>query len=694
MAEHQVNVGVPLRTSAGSLWQAISGRPLSTDLLDWPPDVFALTSLVLERSGAYRFALSPPAGRQWPPGSRSEWSTAVEAAGRTWSGVLDDPEEPAPPLLVSTMDAVVGAAATPLEELSSGADWDVCVALLTLHAIADEACAGLGVALTASDPDGCGYRGRARELLAQRGTLARVSQEAMLVLPKVRTPEAPGTSIRSMSRYVTTHGPTVAVRWHKLPARRRGTEPRADHVNFLLLPWPLRVRASDFRPIEGSTQRDADEPFGFFDFDPAEQLDLDRVDRMLVAARSEVDSIDVVCLPESAITEAELPPLEALLESHGVASLMAGVRRRRSQLDEFPANWAHCGLSPQLEKGRSQAIQSFGTGWFHVRQNKHHRWSLDAGQIYQYHLGGELHPAIRWWEAVNVPRRVLHFIEFGEGFTVVIMICEDLAQNDEVADLIRAVGPTGIMTPLLDGPQLTSRWSARYASVFADDPGSAVLTLSSWGLVDRCRPHGHDAARVVGLWKDPRNGFSEIPLESGAEGILLTACVSPAQRRSNDGRRPVQNAVDLYTVGQHQIRPEATGSQERTAVRQLSDPPPLNVDDLTILCGWAEALAEALAYAPSRVAAVMRDAGAGSSWRAALGLTEPSEPLRKAIQLMDDMVSNTAPDGDPLDAVLGVVSDDSAGAEDAITLLVRRVLLAALELREGRLRMEEARRTA
>jgi hypothetical protein len=126
---------------------------------------------------------------------------------------------------------------------------------------------------------------------------------------------------------------------------------------------------------------------------------------------------------------------------------------------------------------------------------------------------------MRWWEAVNVPRRVLHFIEFGEGFTVVVLICEDLAQNDEVADLIRAVGPTGIVTPLLDGPQLPSRWSARYASVFAHDPGSALLTLSAWGLADRCRPRGFDAAHVVGLWKDPSNGFNEIPLESGAQAF-------------------------------------------------------------------------------------------------------------------------------------------------------------------------------
>jgi hypothetical protein len=249
------------------------------------------------------------------------------------------------------------------------------------------------------------------------------------------------------------------------------------------------------------------------------------------------------------------------------------------------------------------------------------------------------------------------------------------------------------VTPLLDGPQLASRWSARYASVFADDPGSAVLTLSAWGLVDRCRPRGHDVSRVVGLWKDPSNGFDEIPLESGAQGILLTACVSPAPRSSNDGRRPVQNAVDLYAVGQHQIRPATTGRRDGEPVRQLSNPSPLNVDDLTILCGWAEAVAEALAYAPSRVAAVLGDAIAGSPWRAALGLNEPSDPLRKAIQLMNDVVSSTAATSDHFGAILAAVSDDNASAEDALTALVRRVLLAALELREGLRKREEYLRT-
>jgi hypothetical protein len=110
------------------------------------------------------------------------------------------------------------------------------------------------------------------------------------------------------------------------------------------------------------------------------------------------------------------------------------------------------------------------------------------------------------------------------------------------------------------------------------------------------------------------------------------------------------------------------------------------------LCGWAEAVAEALAYAPSRVAAVLGDAAAGSPWRATLGLNEPSDPLRNAIQLMADVVSNTAATSDHLGAVLAAVSDDIASAEDTLTGIVRRVLLAALELREGRRRHEQDHR--
>src|SRR5262249_20238204 len=227
-----------------------------------------------------------------------------------------------------------------------------------------------------------------------------------------------------------------------------------------------------------------------------------------------------------------------------------------------------------------------GEQWFHIRQNKHHRWSLDEAQILQYHLGGVLHPHIRWWEAMEVPRRTIHFVEHGDELVLVSLVCEDLAQIDSVAEVIRAVGPTAVFTPLLDGPQLSSRWAARYASVLADDPGSAVLTLTPYGMVQRSRPHQRDASQVVALWKDPLGGGREIPLEAGAQGILLTVSGARGTRRSADGRRPVANVTEEYPVAIHQVRAGNADSSRSNSQPVERAPRVLEDEDLTVLTGW------------------------------------------------------------------------------------------------------------
>src|SRR6187200_1022315 len=134
------------RATLASIWQAVSGAGFTHDLLEWPPDVFAVTNVLLGRSEAFRFALSPPAGVRWPPGGAADWSDAVVGAGRDWSAWVEDRRGSAPGLLVEGWSVVLERADLPLEDLAEGRDWPVCEALLTLHAIADEACAGLGSA--------------------------------------------------------------------------------------------------------------------------------------------------------------------------------------------------------------------------------------------------------------------------------------------------------------------------------------------------------------------------------------------------------------------------------------------------------------------------------------------------------------------------------------------------------------------
>ena len=664
--------------TSASTWQALGGRAITDELLEWPPDVLALCNVILGGTEAFRFSLAPSS--RWPPARYQDWAGAVEEAGRSWGAWVEDDRGEIPNLLIEEWRAFRERADVPLEQLASGSDWRLCEALLTLHAVADEACAGLAVALDSSHRDGCIYRARGREFLARTGSLARINPRVLRVLPKVRTPP---TGRPAFSRYTCVQGPGIEAHWHKMPARHRGTDRRSEYANLLLLPWPLEVRQSDFRVLEGSLQGQEKEPFGFYEFAPEEGLDLELLDRVLVSARKEAGSVDVVLMPESAVDEAEIEGLEALLDRHGVVFLQAGVRQHARQPEQLPGNWIHIGVNPRLEKGGPPS-ETESAEWFHIRQNKHHRWSLDESQIYQYHLGGVLHPSIRWWEAMEVPRRAIEFVEVAE-LTLVSLVCEDLAQNDEIADLMRSVGPTVVLAALLDGPQLTSRWAARYASVLADDPGSAVLTLTSFGMVQCSRPHAHEASRVIALWKDPASGVREIPLQPGAQGVLLTLCMDRATRRSADGRWPVDNGTYCFDVALHQITAASAGAGPPSPRSRSFTPHLLAADELTVLTAWAEGVAEVLAYAPDRLEAVLAEASTDVSWRDALGLPQPSARLSQAVEAMGGVVqAATSADGaTSFDALLAVAAADRPD-EDGLEYVVRHVLLSVLEQRRTR----------
>jgi hypothetical protein len=673
-AERRVDEGGHEPTVA-SVWQGVAGRDITDELLEWPPDLFALTDVILERAEVYRFVLSPPTGVQWPPNRAASWRDAVQDAAREWSVWVEERDSALPRLVAEEWGVVRGGVSVPLEQLAQGQDWRMCEALLTLHTIADEACAGLFVALDRSDGQGCLYRARGRELLARTGSLARIHSGFVQVLPKIRTPPS---GKAGFSRYACVQRPGLRTRWHKLPARHPGTGPAAEHVDMLLLPWPLRVRESDFRAVDGSVRRFSKEPFGFFEFAPSEGLDLDLLDRTLIAAADEVQSVDAVIFPESAVDESEIADLEALLDHHGVIYLQTGVRARSPQPGQFGSNWLHIGVSPGLEKGGLLPSSPYAP-WFHIRQNKHHRWALDEGQIFQYHLGGALHPKVLWWEAMDVPRMELQFLQVGEEVTIVSLVCEDLAQNDDVAEVIRAVGPTIVSTALLDGPQLRSRWAARYASVLADDPGSAVLTLTSFGMAQRSQPAGHDPSPVIALLKDADRGTREISLKPGSHGVLLTLSGERATRRSADGRWPVTTGTHYSAVAVHQIRASGAGS-EAPPPRPAAGARLMEADEITILTGWAEGVAEALAYMPERAQDLLADAGGGTPWRNALNLAEPTPLLTQAMESIGHALAAATPAGGvpSFDAAL-ISAQESRPDEPPLERLTRRVLRSALE---------------
>ena len=153
-----------------------------------------------------------------------------------------------------------------------------------------------------------------RNLLEQTGTIAQIDPALMRVVPKYRT--APGgITTRSISRYLTLVGPKVSYRVHRSPARA------ADGpLNVLLLPWPLRVAATDFQPMPDSIQARQVEPFGFFRFSPSEPFDVTLVDRLLASAMAHADWVDCVVLPESSVPDTDLEALEAVLSGMALPS--------------------------------------------------------------------------------------------------------------------------------------------------------------------------------------------------------------------------------------------------------------------------------------------------------------------------------------------------------------------------------------
>ena len=78
-----------------SSWHAASGGQITDRLLEWPPDVFALSNVVLARAEAFRYALS----QDWPPRRFTDWAEAVEAARRGWSAWAEDWTGPLPDLV-------------------------------------------------------------------------------------------------------------------------------------------------------------------------------------------------------------------------------------------------------------------------------------------------------------------------------------------------------------------------------------------------------------------------------------------------------------------------------------------------------------------------------------------------------------------------------------------------------------------
>ncbi len=374
------------------LWEWLAGGPVTDSLLDWAPDIGALTGVAIERSHAFRFVVSPPEAEDWPPPEHQPFDDVVIDAAAAWRDLMDAGAGGAPELVRSLWADVQAHLDTPIATLALGEPWPLCRAVLMLHAIADEAAIGrsAGSMRTGArgDPPGAGARAAGAHRVvgpAARPTGSRICPRSVPRPSASPTGRCPGTAARRPIRSRST--------WHRAPLRKPGADPTARHANILLLPWPLRIRETDFVPVPGSIHRPEREPFGFFSYEPSEPVDLDLLDRLLETAQDEVDRVDVVIMPEGRLAESEIEAFEEVLARRHVRILVTGHPPRAPRARPVPRQRA------AHRRAGGQAVVALPAeqappvvpGRQPDRDLQHRRGAASQRQV----VGGDGHPAAR-----------------------------------------------------------------------------------------------------------------------------------------------------------------------------------------------------------------------------------------------------------------------------------------------------------
>ncbi|MGA4333978.1 hypothetical protein ACI2U6_25250 [Ralstonia nicotianae] len=328
--------------------------------------------------------------------------------------------------------------------------------------------------------------------------------------------------------------------------------PSSDTMRLLVIPYPFHVDDESF--VSSGPERTLGngakmQPYFALSATWLEQprpvtaamLRDDLIAPLVSAAEKKfgAGAIDGVLFPECALTSQlaeELLDELAQRPIQGLKFLITGTveagTRGSDTVDGQPGR--NCAKTMLFSNGLSNTDDAVVWDDAH---SKHHRWALDDTQIKRYGLTGVQAPSqAKVWEHIAVGQRKLPFLALRDDLCMTVLICEDLARADPAMPVVRSVGPNLVVALLMDGPQLSSRWPGRYATVLAEDPGSSVLSITSAGMVDRSNLAERSPARAVGLWRHEQGYNTELYLPSGHHGLVLTVKAKRDEQFSLDHR--------------------------------------------------------------------------------------------------------------------------------------------------------------
>ncbi|MCV6546125.1 MAG: hypothetical protein OIF56_02390 [Cohaesibacter sp.] len=280
---------------------------------------------------------------------------------------------------------------------------------------------------------------------------------------------------------------------------------------------------------------------------------IDTIIDLVKKARSTSHPINGIVLPEYSITWDIFQNLSRALEAEceTLEFLIAG------SSDNCHGQKGNIVLDRTFNYADSNDTQKKVVEELTISRRKHHRWCLNGEQIRSYGLKDTLDDNSLWWESHQIGLRRVVLTEFRFGTTYVPIICEDLARIDPCHDQLRSMGPNIVFALLMDGPQMTTRWPAKYAHSLADDPGCSVLSLTSKALVNRSniwraeekQKKGEkptEPNNSIGLWKDSTSEPREIECPDGYNGVVLILKGEDCKMNTICGRRTREHLVWKY----------------------------------------------------------------------------------------------------------------------------------------------------
>lgn len=568
-----------------------------------PFDSFCIAATLLELSGAYHH-IEPinirPSGKAVlgryvlvNKEDRKSWEVDGDR-WRFWEGdreVYSEPEFPKglpSALLISWSELLAGWNLPIFQPQTSSSPpprwWKACLSLL---AISDRAARDAGfVTPFASDPDIEGgnravqnvkfgqmshadqggywvkFATALMEVDARMGressklhTLSRACRDYACVLPKSRTAQT-GATLRSLSHNLALLPPRGVVRaswvsqnqgYESVENLDRGT------FNLVIIPYPFELSAQQFKPISVLKDRFRSGAFTYIPINS--QKEVLRILSFLIEiindCKERIGNIHGIVFPEMSLSALQFDEIYKFVLTHTEVELLcAGLNERypaerrgnlaageifESANEAVMVSFSRASRSPDQQresKGKRASAM--------VTHGKHHRWRLSEPQIVAYDLSSVLDPSVTWWEDMRISSRKVPIMVMRDQWTVTALICEDLARVDPGQRIMRAIGPNLVLSLVMDGPQIAQRWSSMYATVLADDPGSAVLTVNSLGLIERMKlakpGQDRDISRSIALWRDDKSSPIPIILPEGHIAACLTLSEHIVREFTIDGR--------------------------------------------------------------------------------------------------------------------------------------------------------------